>query len=94
MDENPIGEIDIIEGINHQADNIISLHTCDKCRFTSGSQTGNDLRANCALGGDCDRGTTNGFVGPQTVRSLQRQCLPWAARCDFLGTYAALTQTY
>ncbi len=40
FDEDPIGEIDIVEGINHQSDNVISMHTCDKCKFTSGGSGG------------------------------------------------------
>ncbi len=62
MVEDPIGEIDIIEGINHQADNTISLHTCNKCQFTAGTQTGTDQRTSCALGGDCQDNIRNGLV--------------------------------
>lgn len=62
MQEDPIGEVDIIEGISHQADNVISLHTCNKCKFTSGSQTGTDLRSDCSLGGDCQDNSPNQCV--------------------------------
>ncbi|OAA59155.1 glycoside hydrolase family 16 protein [Niveomyces insectorum RCEF 264] len=49
MEEDPIGEIDIVEGINHQPDNIVSLHTGQTCRFEAGWQTGTDQRPDCAL---------------------------------------------
>ena len=57
-EEDPMtAEIDIIEGTNFQANNIISLHTCGPCNFTTaaGSQTGNNIRTNCDLAGDCLR---------------------------------------
>ncbi len=49
MEEDPIGEIDILEGINHQPDNIVSLHTGNACRFLPGWQTGTGQRPECAL---------------------------------------------
>jgi hypothetical protein len=57
MQENPIGEIDIIEGYNHDEQNVISLHTCSACRFKAGSQTGVNQREDCSLGGDCQDNT-------------------------------------
>ncbi|KAG6358480.1 hypothetical protein INS49_014364 [Diaporthe citri] len=58
--ENPMGEIDIIEGggaAGLQERNIVSLHTCSACQFTKIG--GTDERANCALGGDCSDASTN-----------------------------------
>ncbi|KAI3400377.1 hypothetical protein diail_3394 [Diaporthe ilicicola] len=58
--ENPIGEIDIIEGggaAGLQERNIVSLHTCSACQFTNIG--GTDPRSNCALGGDCSDASTN-----------------------------------
>ncbi|KAK2609422.1 hypothetical protein N8I77_002919 [Diaporthe amygdali] len=58
--ENPMGEIDIIEGgaaAGLQERNIVSLHTCSACQFTNIG--GTDPRSNCALGGDCSDGATN-----------------------------------
>ncbi len=49
FDEDPYGEIDIIEGISHQSNNIVSLHTCGTCTFKLG---GTDPRDNCDLGGE------------------------------------------
>lgn len=49
MDENPIAEIDIIEGISYQEDNIVSVHTGPECQFYPGWQTGKEQRQNCAL---------------------------------------------
>ncbi|CAK7224917.1 hypothetical protein SEUCBS140593_005726 [Sporothrix eucalyptigena] len=36
--EDPAGEIDILEGINHQATNMVSLHTGNDCVFTGSSE--------------------------------------------------------
>jgi hypothetical protein len=47
--ENPIAEIDILEGIGHQPDNSFSLHTGPNCTFFPGWQTGKNPRTNCAL---------------------------------------------
>lgn len=58
--ENPIGEIDIIEGggaAGLQERNAVSLHTCGACQFTNIG--GTDERTNCALGGDCSDASTN-----------------------------------
>ena len=49
MEEDPIGEIDIIEGTNFQEDDIVSLHTGSPCYFYSGEQTGQNQRPNCTL---------------------------------------------
>lgn len=49
MQENPISEIDIIEGINHQKDNSFSLHTGPSCTFYPGWQNGKDHRPVCEL---------------------------------------------
>ncbi|KAF4997042.1 hypothetical protein FDECE_12220 [Fusarium decemcellulare] len=49
FDENPVGEIDIIEGINVQNQNVVSLHTCGACSFTNIG--GTDGRSNCNNGG-------------------------------------------
>ncbi|KAH7141844.1 concanavalin A-like lectin/glucanase domain-containing protein [Dactylonectria macrodidyma] len=49
FDEDPVGEIDIIEGINKQTQNVVSLHTCGACRFTKIG--GIDGRPNCNNGG-------------------------------------------
>ncbi len=49
MEEDPVGEIDIIEGINYQEDNIVSVHTDNACQFLPGWQTGKEQRPNCAL---------------------------------------------
>ncbi len=51
MEENPIGEIDVIEGANHQAANDVSLHTGNACRFSAGNQTGIYPRTECGLNG-------------------------------------------
>lgn len=58
FNEDPIGEVDIIEGAMFQQENIVSLHTCGSCEFTKIG--GVDERNNCALGGaanTCDGGT-------------------------------------
>ena len=49
MQENPIGEVDIIEGTSFQENNVVSVHTSNRCHFYQGKQTGNDQRANCTL---------------------------------------------
>lgn len=61
FDEDPIGEIDMIEGGGNsglQAENVVSLHTgCDSCSFTDIG--GTDSREQCDLGGtgtNCDGG--------------------------------------
>ncbi|KAH8900408.1 hypothetical protein GQ53DRAFT_633092, partial [Thozetella sp. PMI_491] len=58
MRENPISEIDIIEGINHQTDNSFSLHTGPSCTFYPGWQSGKDHRPVCELF-DKKKNTTN-----------------------------------
>ncbi|KAJ4118853.1 hypothetical protein NW768_010591 [Fusarium equiseti] len=59
FDEDPVGEIDIIEGINDQSQNVVSLHTCGACKFTNIG--GLDERSNCNNGGtesdQCEDGT-------------------------------------
>ncbi|KPM44869.1 hypothetical protein AK830_g1593 [Neonectria ditissima] len=47
--EDPVGEIDIIEGISKQTENVVSLHTCGACNFTKIG--GTDERPNCNNGG-------------------------------------------
>ena len=49
MQENPVGEVDIIEGTSYQEDNIVSVHTSNKCHFYRGKQTGVEQRSNCTL---------------------------------------------
>lgn len=57
--ENPVGEIDIIEGINKQPRNDVSLHTCGECSFSNIG--GTNERTDCNNGGDetgdCEDGT-------------------------------------
>lgn len=48
-DEDPVGEIDLIEGINIQDSNVVSLHTCGSCSFTDIG--GSEERPNCNNGG-------------------------------------------
>ncbi|KAJ3535840.1 hypothetical protein NM208_g6967 [Fusarium decemcellulare] len=59
FDEDPVGEIDIIEGVNFQDTNIVSLHTCGTCSFSKIG--GTDGRPNCNNGGTlskwCEDGT-------------------------------------
>ncbi|OKL60793.1 hypothetical protein UA08_03175 [Talaromyces atroroseus] len=49
--ENPYGEVDIIEGVNDQVGDDISLHTSAQCQLTddSTSQSGTDVRTDCSL---------------------------------------------
>ncbi|KAF7539730.1 hypothetical protein G7Z17_g12368 [Cylindrodendrum hubeiense] len=49
FEEDPVGEIDIIEGINDQSQNVVSLHTCGACSFSKIG--GIDGRSNCNNGG-------------------------------------------
>ncbi|KAK3326918.1 concanavalin A-like lectin/glucanase domain-containing protein [Cercophora scortea] len=51
FDEDPYGEIDIIEGTMHQSKNIVSLHTCGTCSFDFSGSSGTDPRSDCNLGG-------------------------------------------
>ncbi|KAF4976234.1 hypothetical protein FZEAL_7072 [Fusarium zealandicum] len=59
FDEDLVGEIDIIEGINLQDANVVSLHTCGACSFSNIG--GIDGRSNCNNGGtvsqQCEDGT-------------------------------------
>ncbi|KAI9151300.1 Endo-1,3(4)-beta-glucanase [Paramyrothecium foliicola] len=59
FDEDPFGEIDIIEGINNADQNVVSLHTCGACSFNNIG--GLDERAQCNNGGtqslSCEDGT-------------------------------------
>jgi hypothetical protein len=55
---NPYGEIDIIEGINDQTFNTISLHTSKSCSLTGGRQTGTDVRTDCSLRSDSGCGVS------------------------------------
>ncbi|KAK3358807.1 concanavalin A-like lectin/glucanase domain-containing protein [Lasiosphaeria hispida] len=52
FDEDPYGEIDIIEGVMQQPNNIVSLHTCGACTFDFSASSGTDSRTNCNLGGE------------------------------------------
>ncbi len=61
MQEDPIGEIDIIEGINHQRDDIVSVHTGRPCRFYPGWQTGRAQRPRCELF-DLEKNASNPYV--------------------------------
>jgi hypothetical protein len=49
--ENPYGEVDIIEGVNNQIGDVISLHTSASCRLKADPQiqTGTDVRTDCSL---------------------------------------------
>jgi hypothetical protein len=59
FNENPVGEVDIIENINMPTQNIVSLHTCGQCTFTNIG--GTEGRSNCNNGGTisqaCEDGT-------------------------------------
>jgi hypothetical protein len=59
FNENPVGEIDIIEGINKQDSNDVSLHTCGACTFENIG--GRNPRKDCNNGGtiseQCEDGT-------------------------------------
>lgn len=66
--EDPIGEIDVVEGgadAGLQARNIVSLHTCGACEFEGIG--GEDERPDCGMGGtgeSCDGGDdVNWYVG-------------------------------
>ncbi|KAK0726896.1 glycoside hydrolase family 16 protein, partial [Lasiosphaeria miniovina] len=52
FDEDPYGEIDIVEGVMNQPNNIVSLHSCGACSFNFNNQPGTDPRSNCNLGGE------------------------------------------
>ncbi|OIW28204.1 hypothetical protein CONLIGDRAFT_368372 [Coniochaeta ligniaria NRRL 30616] len=52
FDEDPYGEVDIIEGAMFQPENIVSLHTCGACKFDLSGQPGTDPRADCNLGSE------------------------------------------
>jgi len=59
FDEQPYGEIDIIEGSAHQTENRVSLHTCSECAFNMTSSIHDEYqkfysmpRSNCDLQGD------------------------------------------
>ncbi|SPJ88722.1 related to mixed-linked glucanase precursor MLG1 [Fusarium torulosum] len=59
FDEDPVGEIDIIEGINgNQNGNYVSLHTCGACIFNRPG--GAEPRNNCNIGGSDTRYCTDG----------------------------------
>ncbi|KAJ3495755.1 hypothetical protein NLG97_g3159 [Lecanicillium saksenae] len=57
-EEDPVGEIDLIEGMNLQDSNIVSLHTCGTCSFSNIG--GLDERANCNNGGSESQSCENG----------------------------------
>ncbi|KAI9695779.1 MAG: hypothetical protein M1820_008452 [Bogoriella megaspora] len=56
FEENPVGEVDLVEGINVQSQNVVSLHTCGTCSFDNLGE-----RSNCNNGGtesdSCEDGT-------------------------------------
>ncbi|KAF5026588.1 hypothetical protein F66182_1314 [Fusarium sp. NRRL 66182] len=59
FEEDPVGEIDIIEGINGNQDaNVVSLHTCGTCVFNHPG--GLDPRPNCNNGGTLSRWCEDG----------------------------------
>ena len=58
MEEDPIGEVDIVEGVNWQPDNVVSVHTGNRCRFHPGWQTGVEQRPVCELF-DVEKNLTN-----------------------------------
>ncbi|KAM0394557.1 hypothetical protein ACHAPZ_009836 [Fusarium culmorum] len=59
FDEDPVGEIDIIEGINaNQNGNYVSLHTCGACIFNRPG--GLEPRNNCNIGGSDTRYCSDG----------------------------------
>ena len=78
FDEDPYGEIDIIEGVMTQPDNIVSLHTCGPCQFDFSSSSGRDARPDCDLGGvegGCsDDVATNlyAFILPPSVSTVRK----------------------
>ncbi|EED22418.1 conserved hypothetical protein [Talaromyces stipitatus ATCC 10500] len=49
--EDPYGEVDIIEGVNDQVGDDISLHTSARCNLTADpqSETGTNVRTDCSL---------------------------------------------
>ncbi|KAL3707176.1 hypothetical protein TMatcc_005153 [Talaromyces marneffei ATCC 18224] len=49
--EDPYGEVDIIEGVNNQIGDVISMHTGARCRLDDDpqNQTGTDVRTDCSL---------------------------------------------
>ncbi|KAK8065755.1 Hyaluronidase [Apiospora hydei] len=60
FDENPYGEIDILEGAMFQDGNAVTLWTSEQCRFTNiGSK---EERNNCNINADPPRGC--GSMGP------------------------------
>jgi hypothetical protein len=54
FDEDPYGEVDIIEGAMFMPNNIVSLHTCGACQFDLSGQLGTDPRSDCNLGQEAD----------------------------------------
>ncbi|KAM7218410.1 Concanavalin A-like lectin/glucanase domain containing protein [Rhypophila decipiens] len=51
FDENPYGEIDIIEGVSNQPRNVVSFHTCGTCSF---SFTDQERPTSCNLGNEAN----------------------------------------
>lgn len=56
FDENPYGEIDIIEGISNQPRNEVSFHTCGSCSFNFNNQE----RLDCNLGNEANQCSEDG----------------------------------
>lgn len=54
FDEDPYGEVDIIEGAMLQPTNDVSLHTCGACNFDLSGQPGTNPRGDCNLGGEAN----------------------------------------
>lgn len=61
------GEIDIIEGVNDQTTNDMTLHTSDGCSFSnSGSMTGYQASTNCYAYANGNQGCGVGTGNTQT----------------------------
>ncbi|OAA56212.1 glycoside hydrolase family 16 protein [Niveomyces insectorum RCEF 264] len=91
--EEPMGEIDVIEGINHQKDNTISLHTCDRCKFTGGD----DDSGRHDGGLQPDRRSTSAIMTGRDLRSncaLGGDCDENAKNWDGCGVTASEAASY
>ncbi|KAB5545836.1 concanavalin A-like lectin/glucanase domain-containing protein [Coniochaeta sp. 2T2.1] len=66
FDEDPYGEVDIIEYAMFDSGNTVSLHTCGACNFDLSGQPGTDPRSNCNLGDEthlCPETDNSNFGG-------------------------------